>query len=176
MKITPCLFGAIAGLTAIGSALAADAVYKAGGQIEVTFASPEKFTDVRDAYTPSEKGRQAILDQIRDYMMKAGQNYVPVGQTLSVTFTDIDLAGDYEPWRGGSNMDIRIIKDVYPPRIDLTFKLTGPDGAVIKEGKRQLRNLVFMADYSINPRDTLRYEKKLLEDWFKNDIAPRKAE
>lgn len=173
MKITPFLIGAVAGLTAIGSALAADAVHKAGGQIEVAFASPEKFTDVRDAYTPSEVGRQAILDQIRDYMMKVGQNYVPAGQSLNVTFTDIDLAGDYEPWRGGPNMDIRVIKDVYPPRIDLTFKLTGADGAVVKEGKRQLRNLAFMADYAINPRDTLRYEKRLLEDWFKNDIAAK---
>jgi len=176
MKITPLFVGAIASFAAIGSVIAADAVHKAGRQIEVTFASPEKYTDVRDGYTPTDVGRQGILDQIRDYMKVQGQNYVPAGQTLSVTFTDIDLAGDFEPWRGGTNnMDIRVIKDVYPPRIDLTFRLTGPDGAVIKEGKRQLRNLAFMADYAINPRDTLRYEKKLLEDWFKNDIEAKKG-
>ena len=67
-------------------------------------------------------------------------------------------------------MDIRIVKDVYPPRMDLEFKLTAADGRVIKEGKRQLRDLAFMGKITNNPRDNLRFEKNLLDDWLKNDF------
>ena len=154
---------------------AADPAPKADARVEVIFASPEKYTDVRDSYTASEMGRQGILDQIRDYMVLEALKYVPAGQKLTVTFTDIDLAGDFEPWRGAQGMDIRIVKDVYPPRIDLEFKLTGPDGAVLKEGKRSLRDLAFMGKLNIDPRDTLRHEKNLLEDWFRNDLKRVKA-
>ncbi len=97
------------------------------------------------------------------------------GQKLTVTFTDIDLAGDFEPWRGSEGMDIRIVKDIYPPKMDLEFKLTGADGAVLKEGKRQLRDLAFMAKLSINRNDMLRFEKALLDDWLKEDFPRAKS-
>jgi hypothetical protein len=166
--------GAIAGLAAIGTALAADAPAKADARMEVIFSQPEKFTDVRDAYNGTDKGRDGILDQIRDYLVSRADYYVPAGGKLTVTFTDIDLAGDFEPWRGSEGMDIRIVKEIYPPRMDLKFQLTGPDGAVIKEGTRQLRDLTFMANLSIHQNDALRYDKALLDGWLKNEF-PRKS-
>jgi hypothetical protein len=174
MKITPLFLGAIAGLSAIGSVLAADPAPSAGARAEVIFSAPEKYSDVRDAYTSTAMGEKAVLDQIRDFILLRSEKYVPAGQKLTVTFTDIDLAGDFEPWRGAQGMDIRIVKDVYPPRMDLEFKVTAADGTVIKEGKRQLRDLTFMGKITNNPRDPLRYEKNLLEDWFKNDLGKLK--
>lgn len=177
MKITPWFIGAIAGLAAIGSALAAGtgASPAAEAKAQVNFASPEKFSDIRDAYTSTEMGEKAIMDQIRDYILLRAQTVVPAGQKLTVTFTDIDLAGDFEPWRGGQTMDVRIVKDVYPPKMDLEFKLTGPDGAVIKEGKRQLRDLAFLSKLNINRNDALRFEKSLLDDWLKNEFPKGKS-
>ena len=175
MKITPLFLGAVAGLSAIGSVLAADPAPPAGARAEVIFSSPEKYSDVRDAYTSSTMGEKAVLDQIRDFILLRSEKYVPAGQKLTVTFTDIDLAGDFEPWRGPQGMDIRIVKDVYPPRMDLEFKVTGADGTVLLEGKRQLRDLTFMGKITNNPRDALRYEKNLLEDWFKNDLGKLKS-
>jgi len=170
MKITPMFFGAVVGLTAIGCAVAAESTPATDAKAEVIFASPEKYSDIRDAYTSSQMGEKAILDQIRDYIVLKAQTVVPAGEKLTVTFTDIDLAGDFEPWRNGQAMDIRIVKDIYPPRMDLEFKLTAADGRVIKEGKRQLRDLAFMGKITNNPRDNLRYEKNLLDDWLKNDF------
>ncbi len=175
MKTKPLFLGALAGLAAISAAMAADAPAKADARAEVIFVSPEKFTDVRDAYTASDKGRDGILDQIRDYLVSRANYYVPAGQKLTVTFTDIDLAGDFEPWRGSEGMDIRIVKDIYPPKMDLEFKLTGSDGSVIKEGKRQLRDLVFMSKLSINQNDALRYDKALLDDWLRSDFPRVKS-
>jgi hypothetical protein len=175
MKITPLFLGAVVGLAAMGSAVAAEATPTAAPKAQVVFASPEKYSDIRDGFTSTEMGEKAVLDQIRDYVVKRANEVLPAGQTLTVTFTDIDLAGDFEPWRGAQAMDIRIVKDVYPPRMDLEFKLTGADGAVIKEGKRQLRDLAFLGKINLNREDPLRHEKNLLDDWFKNEFPKAKS-
>lgn len=175
MKIPPLFFGALAGLASISAAVAADKPSPSDARAEVIFVQPEKFTDVRDAYTSSDKGRDGVLGQIRDYVVNRANAYLPAGQKLTVTFTDIDLAGDFEPWRGSDGMDIRIVKDIYPPKMDLEFKLTGADGAVIKEGKRQLRDLMFMSKITLNRNDSLHSDKALLDDWMRSEFPRGKS-
>jgi hypothetical protein len=171
MKTSRILVSAMLGLAAAGMACAADPDAKpVGVRADVTFVQPEKFADVRDAYAPSEMGRNGILDQLRDYIVSRANYYVPEGQKLTITFTDIDLAGDFEPWRGGQGMDIRVVKDIYPPKMDFDFKLTDADGKVLKEGKRQLRDLVFMSKLTLNTNDALHFDKTLLEDWLHNEF------
>ena len=64
-------------------------------------------------------------------------------QRLVVTISDIDMAGAFEPGRRHL-WQVRIIRDVYPPRIDLAFTLTDADGAVVKSGERKLRDVSLM--------------------------------
>ena len=141
---------------------------------QVTFTHPEKFTDVKEDQFGSEKGRNGILDQIRDYIVQQAKNYIPEGQMLAVDFTDIDLAGDFEPWRGPQFSDVRIVKDVYPPSMKFHFKVTDASGRVIKEGDRQLRDLAFQMNINIHRDDPLRYDKQLLEDWMRDEFPRRK--
>jgi hypothetical protein len=174
MKTNTLLSGALAALAAASAVVSGYAAAVTNARAEVIFSQPEKFTDVRDAYSASDKGREANLNLIRDYIMTRANKYVPDGQKLTITFTDIDLAGDFEPWRGPEGMDIRVVKDIYPPRMDLEFKLTSTDGAVIKEGKRQLRDLAFMSKLSINTNDSLRFEKALIDDWLVSEFGRAK--
>jgi hypothetical protein len=118
---------------------------------EVNFFEPQKFTDVRDSYM-GDYDRTTYLDSIREHVLEQAKYYVPEGHSLSVTFTDIDMAGDFEPWRGPRFDDIRIVKDIYPPRISLAFRLTDADGKVVKEGKRELRDLLHDEDHDGIPR------------------------
>lgn len=138
---------------------------------DVVFVAPEKFTDVRDSYTGTDSGRDAILEQIRDYFMDEASRFVPEGDKLAISITDIDLAGDFEPWRGPRWDDVRVVKDIYPPRIDLSFRLTDASGRVIKEGKRELRDLSFLMKITTTfPDDPLRHEKTLIDDWFRSEF------
>jgi len=136
----------------------------------VLFFEPGKFTDVRDSYM-GDFQRTSYLDQIRDYLLEQAKYYVPQGHMLSVTFMDIDMAGDFEPWRGPRFDDIRIVKDIYPPRIVLNFRLTDAEGNVVKQGKRELRDLAFMMKISMSFRDDpVRHEKALLDDWLRAEF------
>jgi hypothetical protein len=137
---------------------------------EVNFFEPQKFTDVRDSYM-GDSDRTTYLEQIRDHVLEQAKYYVPEGHKLSVTFTDIDMAGDFEPWRGPRWDDIRIVKDIYPPRVVLAFQLTDAAGNVVKEGKRDLRDLAFMMKISMSFRDDpVRHEKALIDDWLRSEF------
>jgi hypothetical protein len=141
----------------------------------VVFSTPEKFTDVKEDSMGSDKGRDGILDQLREYLVLQTRNSVPEGQTLKIMITDVDMAGDFEPWHGPSTQDVRIIRDIYPPKIDLFFTLTDASGKTVKEGKRQLRDMAFNMKISINRNDPLRYEKELLNDWLRQDLPRAKG-
>lgn len=155
-------------LIAVGALIAAPPAPKEPSRVNVVFSHPEKFTDVKDDSMGTERGRDAILEQLRDYIDQQASRYMPKDQTLAVTFTDIDLAGDYEPWHGSNADNIRFIRAIYPPRMDLSFKVTDAAGAVVKEGTRQLRNLNFQSELSVNRQDPLRFEKSLLDDWLRD--------
>src|ERR1700690_3510792 len=118
-------------------------------RVEVIFDHPEKFTDIKGDSMNSPKGRDVMLDQIRDILETTGAGIIPAGQKLTMTFTDIDLAGEYEPWRSGPMSDVRIIKDIYSPRFVFSYKLTDAAGAVLKEDKVDLRDLTFMMRVTI---------------------------
>ena len=143
---------------------------------EVVFVSPEKYTDVRDSYTGTDSGRDAILDQIREYVIEEANRFLPAGDKLLVSFTDIDLAGDFEPWRGPRWDDVRIVKDIYPPRMDLSFRVTNASGQVVKEGTRNLTDMAFLMKLTTAfPDDPLRHEKALLDDWFHSEFRGMKS-
>jgi hypothetical protein len=175
MKTNPFWLGLVAGLTALSPGLAADPAVNPEKRIEVTFSHPEKFSDVRDGYMGSDQGRDGLLGQLKDYIVQRAQSRVPEGQKLSILVTEVDLAGDFEAWHGPQMSDVRVVKDVYPPKIDLEFKLTGPDGKVVKEGQRQLRDLAFMMKLSINRDDNLRFEKALVDDWLRDELPRPRA-
>ena len=65
--------------------------------------------------------------------------------------------------------DARIIRDIYPPRMDLSFKLIGSNGEVLREGSRKLRNLGYLQSGMMRPTDTdpLRYDKALIDSWLR---------
>jgi hypothetical protein len=157
--------------------LLAPAAAVAGGSSNVTvvFDHPEKFTDIKDSYIGSESGRDAILTQIRQYVESQAKSYLREDQRLEVTFTNIDLAGDYEPWQGPRADSVRMIRDIYPPRIDLEFKLVGADGRVISEGKSKLCDLAFQSRVTFPSNDELRYEKALLKDWLSDKLGAVKS-
>ncbi|WP_158277572.1 DUF3016 domain-containing protein [Opitutus sp. ER46] len=168
----PTMLLVAAALAAMPSMQAASQATPApDARAEVAFVSPDKFTDVRDSYTGSESARDATLEQIREYFVEQAKRFVPEGYKLSVSVTDIDLAGDFEPWRGPNWDDVRVVKDIYPPRITMSFRLTDSTGKVVKEGKRDLRDLAFMMKITTVFRDDpLRHEKTLISDWFRDEF------
>ena len=159
------------GLIAVCAARAAETA-KPAAQVNITFVSPEKFTDLKSGTMDTGRDRDQLLREIKSHMESLALNYLAAGQSLEIRVTDVDLAGDFEPWRGIDFDHIRIIKDVYPPRMTLEFRLTDAAGKVVAEGQRRLQNLGYLLSVAMPTNDPLRYDKDMIRDWMRQVFKP----
>lgn len=142
-------------------------------RIAVVFVKPEKFTDARRAdFKPNS---DSILDAIAKFMQEMGDETIPRDMNLDIKITDIDLAGNFEPWHGPQSDQVRITNGLYPPRIALEFRVIGPSGQVVRSGKRELTDLDYQRRTYYPMDDYLRYEKDLLRDWFREEFGKLKG-
>ena len=160
-------------LTAVGCSVAAEkTATPSDSRVAVTFVQPERFADVKDSALGSPRGRADLLAQIDRYLRTAGERYVPAGMTLDVRITSIDLAGEFEPWRGSQFDRVRIMRDIYPPRFVLEFRLTDDaGGTVVRDGQRVLLDQLYLSSAALNNGDPLYYDKLLLNDWLRREFG-----
>ena len=167
MKCRTALHVLLTALALLGApAMAVDATPT---NVIVTYDHPEKFTETQKIRSLAP---QALSDDylkiLKSYIENRAGKMLPPGERLDIVITDIDRAGNFEPWRSYPMRNVRIIKDIYPPRIDLRFQLFDADGKVIREGARKLRDPGFMYDgIATSSNDNLRYEKGLIDRWLR---------
>jgi len=166
---TIAIFAALALWLGSIAPLNAAAVTPAESSVSVTYVNSEQFTENRLYGRQDRFNRVDYLAQLKAYLIKQGQAVLKPGQSLHVDVTDIRLAGAYEPWRGPQWSYVRIMRDIYSPRIDLNFRLVDQDGNVLREGKRVLRDLDYLHSSVSVPSATgssLYYDKALLRRWL----------
>jgi hypothetical protein len=117
---------------------------------------------------PTDAGREDLRALEKHVESRAARLLAP-GERLAVDITDLDRAGRAEPWRTGSS-NVRVVRDVYPPRIVLSFTLTGADGTTLKQGERNLSAPLPVAAAAVYGEDPLRYERALLDDWLEREL------
>jgi hypothetical protein len=157
----------LAGLLLAGCTTPTSSNGVAPADITVEFQNPDDFRDVRDSLGGSTD--QNALASLRTWLQENAPASLAAGQKLHVTFTDIDLAGDFLP---GSSVDrVRIIRGIYIPRMELSFAVTDAAGQVVKQGTRTLTNLDFQnAGRRIGSDQSYFYDKMLLEDWLRKEF------
>lgn len=141
--------------------------------VSVDWTDPAAFSDIRLSGNRWEARRGDWVVQLAEHVRKSAERELPPGATMDVTIRDIRRAGMYEPWAGPQFDHVRIIKNHYPPHIDLDFVLRDAEGHVVADGARELRDLGFMSRGTrASGSDTLRYEKQLIDDWLRRDLRP----
>jgi len=142
--------------------------------VDVHFSDDVWRNDTRNAVFNDDASRRSAETALRKHLIERAGKVLRDGQVLDVTFLRIERAGSFEPWLGAGAQDVRIVRDIYPPRIDLTFQLSNAEGATLKAGNSQLRDPAFMMHTNMYPNDSLRFEKTLLDDWVRRDLSERK--
>ncbi len=149
-----------------------DVSARTASRVEVKFDHPEKFKDVKDSVIPTEKGRDAILAQLSTFIQMRARRVLPAGKTLEITFTNIDLAGEYESWRMTPGDKVRMFTDNTPPRFYFTYRIVDDaTGRVERSGKEYLTDLNYLSHMAgvIRP-DPLLADKEVLGDWMDSDL------
>ena len=156
-------------LLAGGPATAAVSNHATVADVTVVFQDSDRFTDVRDSM--GGLTNQGYLDILGKHLKEKAAARLPAGQKLTVTFTDIDLAGDFLPGPQPGFDRVRIIKSIYIPRMKLSFQVLDATGKVVKEGQRSLSNLNFQEEANpIRLSEELYYDKELLSRWLSSEF------
>jgi hypothetical protein len=180
MKAATSIAWLFAGMLAVGAAAAkppnvtdpdAPRSLPADGPVDVQWTDPAQFSEIRGSSNRWEAQRGNWVLDLARYLRKRASARLPAGERLEVTITDIERAGEFEPWHGARGDSIRYMRDIYPPRIALDFKLVGADGSVLAHGSRKLSDLGYL-QRAIRPTDSdpLRYEKQLIDDWLREEF------
>ena len=144
----------------------------AEGAVQVQWTDPAQFTELRHSNNRWEARRGNWVEQLATHLRERADRELAPGQRLDVTITDIKRAGDYEPWHGPRGRDIRIMRDIYPPRISLQYTLKDASGRIISEGDARLSDTGYLHNIGLkSDSDPLRYEKRLIDDWVKRQLT-----
>lgn len=161
---------AMAGLMGIGFASMASEP----AELDLSFNEPEKFTDIRPANEHRARFRERTLAGFERIFEEFAAE-LPAGYQWKVTVTDIDLAGDVNPMYTRSGQDIRVVKDLYSPRVAFSHELRDAYGAQVAVGDENIRDMGFLqSPRMVGPRhQELRYEYTMLKRWFERDLMPQ---
>ena len=93
------------------------------------------------------------------------------GATLTLRFTDIDLAGRLEPWRIRKFTNVRFDRNVASPlRLFFDYTLTDSKGRVLASGSKALwmgiTSIATIYYPNIEQTQTLFYEQVTLKRWL----------
>ena len=164
MKIIPRTL-----LTA-GVATAAFTVCATQAAVTVTFTQPDKYIDM--PFSSSDK--EMVMTDLQRHFDKLGAT-LPAGQDLKLEVLDIDLAGRVEP-SARSTRDFRVLRGGADwPAITIRYSLES-QGKVIKSGEERVTDQNYLMGFNhYSSNESLRYEKQMLERWFKKTLLPQKA-
>ena len=142
----------------------------AQGDVSVDWTDPAGFSDLRFSNNSWEARRGDWVTQLATYLRDEAAGQLQPGQSMDVTITDIQRAGRFEPQHGVNYNHVRVMRDVYPPRMTLEVRITGPDGQVLAEGERRLSDMGYLQNATPLDTDALRFEKRMIDDWLRREL------
>ncbi|WP_412499920.1 DUF3016 domain-containing protein [Shewanella chilikensis] len=161
---------------ASGSVLAADKADEnpvtESGKVKIEWQSPKDFRDIKSASELQSRYEKRLFDTLTKTLDKDVSSSLKDNQKLELTVTDVDLAGDVRPTFGATANDIRVVKNVYPPKISFSYRLLEGDQLVIA-GDEKLTDMQFLDHVDRINSDSFRYEERMLKDWFQKTLKPK---
>jgi hypothetical protein len=146
------------------------AFYAQAGNIRISFDRPEKFSDFRIQGRQENVSAGIFRDEVSSYLSPIVANRFP-GSTLSLKFTDIDLAGRIDLSKTRRLSNVRIDRNIASPlRLYFDYALSDSRGKIVASGSKSLVDSDYLYRYTYYPNqtrsDTLFYEKATLNRWL----------
>jgi hypothetical protein len=143
------------------------------GTAVVNWQNTHKYTDIDSANL----GKKSMLNSIDKSFTKEFNELaakLPVGFQLTITVTDLDLAGEVEPSPFSMMDQIRLLKDLYIPKITFDYQVLSAGGVSILEAKNfTLKDMQYLSGLrSTQSSESYYYERKMISEWFTKDVLP----
>jgi hypothetical protein len=139
-------------------------------EVKLDLTGYDDFTDIRRGFSTDEDDADFLKSELKNFLERRAGRYLPEGSRISIDFEDIDLAGDIEPQFFRGPTDVRIMRSVYPPRMEFDYEITSAAGDVLKQGSADevgLGYLQWRPFLRTSSFDRYRYDKELLRRWLR---------
>lgn len=155
----------LAQFAVLGIALCGSGMASAG--VTVTFVQSERYADM--PFSPWD--RETVMKDFDQYLVKLGQKWLPAGQDLKIEVLDIDLAGRL---KRNTGHEVRVLTGGADwPMMEIRYTLES-GGKVLRTGTDRVADMNYFQSHIKNhakSRESLYYEKLMLQDWFKAKFA-----
>lgn len=141
------------------------------GNLAIIWKDPSQYSDIESTTWLQSKFGPYLFSELTDELGRVTNKVLSKNQKLDLMVTNVDLAGDVQPTFGASVNDIRVVSDLYPPKISFDYSLS-QDGKVIMSGSEKIQNMGFLFGIQPITSQPFPYESKLLTKWFKEKIQP----
>lgn len=150
----------------LGLALVAGAATAQVGPVQIDFGKVEEFADFGDSRWERERNQKDF-----EAMLREATAALPAGRQLSIKVLDVNLAGELEWWWSRADR-LRVMRNVSWPMVEIEYQLL-EGGRVLKSGTARLADMNYLQNdfFTASQSGTaLRYERRLLDRWFKEQI------
>ena len=139
--------------------------------VRISFVRPGRFSDFRIQGRQETASAAIFRDEVSTYLSPLVARRFP-GCSLSLKFTDIDLAGRIATSHPPKLNNVRIDRNVASPlRLYFDYKLSDSRGKTLTGGAKSLVDPYYLYRYSYYPNEVrnqiLFYEKATLDRWFR---------
>ena len=140
----------------------------AAPNLSVVFVDPEKYSAASySSPFSNDQDRADVQRDIEQHLQLLAQRTLLPGDSLKIEVLDIDLAGRVEPLRSRIGSSVRVIRDISWPRMALRHTFTHGNQTTPSREER-ISDLNYLSSFNRYPSgDRLRYEKAMLDRWFK---------
>ncbi len=142
------------------------------GNLAIIWKDPSQYTDIESTTWLQSKFGPYLFSELTDELGRDVNKVLGENQKLDLMVTNVDLAGDVQPTFGATVNDIRVVSDLYPPKISFDYSLS-QDGKVIMSGSEKIQNMSFLFGIQPITSQPFPYESELLTKWFKDKIQPK---
>lgn len=142
--------------------------------VSVNFIDPDSYTDVRQFESKIRVGdRQKILDELEAYLESLGSELGP-NQQVTLDVLNIDLAGQTEVLSARQQNE-RLGRDFTAPSMRVKYVFE-EGGQVIASDEETISDQNYLNHPTLRTdTDPLRYEKYMLQKWFRQRFVKRGA-
>ncbi|GGQ32478.1 DUF3016 domain-containing protein [Shewanella litoralis] len=142
------------------------------GVVKIEWQNPKEFRDIKTSTELQSRFEKRLFETLTKNINKQAEKSLKPGQTLHMQVTNLDLAGDMRPTFGATPGDLRIVKDLYPPRATFSFTVNEGDKVIIS-GDEKITDMSFMYNsHRFNDRP-FQYETTLFTDWLQKSVEPK---
>lgn len=144
-------------------------------EVDIQWQEPEKYTDIRPSHSSRKKFQARVFKHLGEEFQEVAAQ-LPEGYSLSINVTNVDLAGDVRFNFGTVMREIRIMTDIYSPKLNFSYEVKDANNETVAAGEEKIRDMNYLQRVRSLRSEPFKYERDMIKNWYRKDLAPQLAQ